>query len=159
MIRVELSVLIPAPLSEVFAYASDWKRWEEWYKGVSGFRAITETTRGNGARYSYKAHIGPFRTEVVTEITEFFENVGWTGVARKGMSHTTRWRFEAVGDRTRFIHAVEGQVPIPVLGNLINAVVLKPQWQRIVGASLATLKRRFESLETARLPTSTNDGT
>jgi hypothetical protein len=158
MVRVELSVLVPAPLSEVFSYASDWRRWEEWYEGVSGFRAITEVTRGNGAQYAYKAHIGPLRATVVTEITEFVENGGWTGVARKGMRHATHWRFEAVGDQTRFVHAVEGKVPIPVLGGLIAAVVLRPQWQRIVEGSLANLRRRFESLETTHPPTRTNAG-
>lgn len=158
MIRVELSVLVPALLSEVFSYVSDFGRWEEWYEGVSGFRAITEVTRGNGAQYAYKAHIGPLRATVVTEITEFVENGGWTGVARKGMRHATHWRFEAVGNQTRFLHAVEGQVPIPVLGGLIETVVLKPQWQRIVEESLANLRRRFESLETTHPPTRTNTG-
>jgi hypothetical protein len=147
MARVELSVLVPAPLPKVFAYASDWRRWEEWYQGVSGFRAITEITRGNGAQYAYKAHMLFFRAEIVTEITEFAENVGWKGVARKGMRHATCWHFEAVGDQTRFTHAVEGQVPVPILGALIDALMLKPQWQRIVEASLTNLKRRFESLE------------
>lgn len=158
MTRVERSILVPAPLAKVFAYASDWRRWEEWYEGVSGFQPITETTRGDGARYAYKAHIACFQAGVVTEITEFAENVGWRGIARKGMWHTTYWHFEAVGDQTRFTHAVEGQVPVPVLGGLIDAVVLNPQWQRIVEASLANLKRRFESLEAATQPGTTKDG-
>ena len=158
MSRVELSVLVPAPLSKVFAYASDWRRWEEWFEGVSGFRAITKITRGNGAQYAYKAQIVCFRVDVVTEITEFAENVGWTGVARKGMPHATYWHFEAVGDQTRFTYAVEGQVPVPVLGSLIDAVMLKPQWHRIVEASLANLTRRFESLKATNQPATTNDG-
>jgi len=149
MVKVELSVIVPAPLPLVFAYASDWRRWEEWYEGVSGFRAITEITRGNGARYAYKAHLGCLRAGVVTEITEFAENVGWKGVARKGMEHATRWHFEAVGEQTRFTHAVDGRIAIPVIGGLLEVLVLRPQWQRIVEASLANLKRRFESPEAA----------
>ena len=146
MTRVERSVLVPAPLSEVFAYASDWRRWEEWFVGVSGFRAITEITRGNGAQYAYQVQIACFRVGVVTEITEFAENVGWRGVSRKGIPHATYWRFEEVGNQTRFTYAVEGQVPVPVLGSLVEEAMLKPQWQRIVEASLANLRRRFEPL-------------
>ena len=157
MVRVEMSVFVPAPLSEVFAYASDWERWAEWFEGVSGFRVITEITRGNGARYAYKAHIVCFRVEVVTEITEFAENVGWTGIARGGVPHATYWHFEAVGDQTRFTYAVEGRVPIPVLGGLIDAMMLRPQWHRIVENSLANLKRRFESLRATDQPATTCD--
>ncbi len=63
------------------------------------------------------------------------------------MPHATYWHFEAVGDQTRFTYAVEGHVPVSVLGSLIDAVILTPQWSRIVRASLANLKRRFESLD------------
>ena len=145
MARVELSVHVPAPLSEVFAYASDWERWAEWFEGVSDFRPIAEIVRGNGARYAYKARFMCFRVGVVTEITEFVENAGWKGVARKGMPHTTYWRLEAAVDRTRFTYAIEGGVPVLALGALLDAMVLNPQWNRIVRASLDNLMRRFEA--------------
>ena len=50
MSRVEASVEVDAPLEKVWAYASDWSRWEEWWHGVSDFRPTTEVSRGNGTR-------------------------------------------------------------------------------------------------------------
>jgi hypothetical protein len=158
MSRIELSVLIPAPLPEVFAYASDWQRWSEWFEGVSSFRPITDVTRGNGARYAYAARLMAFRIEVVTEIADFVENVGWTGIARKGMSHTTHWRFEPRGDQTWFTYGLEYRVPLPVLGLLIDSLMLKPQWHRIIAASLGNLKRRFESPLSTPEPVATHNG-
>jgi len=158
MIRVELSVVIPAPLPEVFAYASDWRKWDEWYVGVSDFLSVNETTQGNGAQYAYKARLACFSATVVTEIIDYAENVGWKGIGRRGMRHATYWHFEAVGDQTRFTHTVEGQVPIPVLGALIDAVLLRPQWHRIVADSLANLRRHFEALKIPGAPATTHDG-
>jgi hypothetical protein len=157
MARIESSVLVRAPLHEVFAYASDWRRWAEWFEGVSDFRPVTEIARGNGARYAYRARVACFRVEVVTEIAEFAENVGWKGVSRRGMPHTTHWRFEAVGDQTRFTYVVEGRVPVPGLSRLIDGLLLEPQWRRIVEGSLANLKRRFESMR-ENPPPATDEG-
>jgi uncharacterized membrane protein len=157
MSRLELSVLVPALPPVVFAYASDWQRWSEWFEGVSGFRSIGEVPRGNGARYAYKARLGIFRAEVVTEIADFVENVGWTGIGRKGMPHTTHWSFEPCGDQTRFTYALEYQIPVAVLGRLIDSFLLKPQWRRTIETSLANFRRQFESSAPSSEPIATKD--
>ena len=77
--RVESRVEIAAPVETVFAYASDWRTWDEWWVGVSGFRPTTAVTRGNGARYAYKArlagvavfHISRYAAETVPDAFAF----------------------------------------------------------------------------------------
>ena len=44
--QIEDSIVVAAPLNEVFAYASDWQHWAEWFKGVSDFRPTTAIERG-----------------------------------------------------------------------------------------------------------------
>jgi len=144
MNRIESSVLVPAPLAEVFAYASDWQKWHEWFVGLSGTRPITSVTRGNGAQYAYKVRLMCFSAGVVTEIADFVENVGWRGIGRKGMPHVAHWQFEASGNQTHFTYSLEYRVPVPVLGTLLDAAILKPQWIRILNSSLANVKRHFE---------------
>ncbi len=158
MTRVESSVLVPAPVATVFAYASDWQKWPEWFEGVENFHPMTAITRGNGARYAYTARVMAFRARVVTEITDFAENVGWTGVARGGMPHTTHWRFEAAGEQTRFTYGLDYRVPVPLLGKLVDAVLLKPQWRRIISDSLGNLQRRFASAATTAQAVPAHDG-
>lgn len=99
MKRIEASVEINAPVAEVFAFASDWQRWE----GVSKFRPTTQVTRGNGTRYAYKCWVAGMTLDLETEIHEFVENVGWRGrgVDMKRRPHRTQWVFEPKGDKTR----------------------------------------------------------
>ena len=143
MSRVEGDVLVPAPLHEVFEFASDWQKWPEWWVGVSAFRPTTEIVRGNGARYAYKARLMGIWANVETEIREFREDAGWTGVATKGMPHHTYWLFESQGEQTRFTYALEYRLPVPVFGPLLDSLVVGPQWRRIIDCALNNLKSHF----------------
>jgi len=142
--KVEASVDIRAPLAEVFAYASDWRRWEDWWDGVSDFKPTTGLTRGNGTRYAYKAWIAGITLNLETEIHDFVENVGWTGVVIKGPPHRTRWVFEGHDNQTRLTYILEYTLPIPVLGPLLDSLLMRPGWRRRLEKSLQNLRIFFE---------------
>jgi Polyketide cyclase / dehydrase and lipid transport len=144
MTKVEASVEIPAPLAEVFAYASEWSKWEEWWAGVSDFRPTTKTTRGNGTRYAYKAWIAGITLNLETEIHDFVENGGWRGVVTKGPPHRTQWIFEAKGDNTQLTYILEYELPVPVLGALLDPLLMRPGWRRRLEKSLQNLRLLFE---------------
>ncbi len=143
MIRVEHSIVIQAPVDRVFSYAADYQKWPEWYAGVSEVKTTTAATKGNKARYAYRVRVMGIPAGVETEIHDYVENSGWTGVGTKGLPHRTTWIFEPVGSATRFTHVVEGHVPVPLLGSLIDSLFLKPQWDRIVETSLGKLNQHF----------------
>lgn len=144
MRRIETTVEIDAPVEEVFAYASDWQQWEEWWEGVSRFRPTTESTRGNGTRYAYKALVAGMAFDIETEIVEFTENAGWKGIATKGPPHKTQWVFEPAGERTRFTYVLEYVLPWPILGPILDALLMRPGWQRMLDRSLGHLKIQCE---------------
>jgi uncharacterized membrane protein len=144
MTRVEASADIGAPAAEVFAFASDWRRWEDWWEGVSGFRPTTEVMRGNGTRYAYKAWVAGVTLNLETEIHDFVENVGWRGMATKGPPHRTQWVFEAKGDTTRLTYVLEYSLPVPVLGALLDSLLMRPGWRRRLENSLQNLRLHFE---------------
>ena len=145
MTRVEASVEVNAPLEEVFAFASDWRRWDDWWEGVSGFHPTTEITRGNGTRYAYKAWIAGLPLNVETEIHDFVENVGWRGMVTRGVPHRTQWVFEAKGDATRLTYILEYSLPVPVLGPLADSLLMRPGWRRRLETSLRNLKIHLEN--------------
>ena len=147
MTRIESSVEIRAPLSQVFAYASDWRKWEDWWVGVSDFRPTTEFTRGNGTRYAYKAWIAGITLNLEAEIHEFAENVGWRAVGTKGVPHKTQWVFEGRGERTRLTYMLEYTLPVPLLGPLLDVLFMRPGWRRRLEKSLQNLKGLFERQE------------
>jgi len=142
--RISESILINAPVERVFEYAADWQRWEEWFEGVSDFTSSTELQRGAGARYRYKARILGISATVETEIHDFEENVGWTGVATQGMPHRTQWVFEAQGSTTKFTYILDFHVPVPLLGVIVDVLLLGPQWRSILRKSLDNLRVKLE---------------
>ena len=144
MTRVEASVDVDAPVADVFAFASDWRRWDDWWEGVSGFRPTTEVTRGNGTRYAYKAWVGGVILGLETEIRDFVDNEGWRGVVTKGPPHATQWLFEPKGNATRLTYVLEYSLPIPVLGPLLDSLLIMPGWRRRLEKSLGNLKAHFE---------------
>ncbi len=147
MQKIEKSVEIDAPIVDVFAYASDWRRWEEWWEGVTKFRPTTQVTRGNGARYAYKAWVAGLTVNLETEIRDFEENAGWTGIATKGPPHRTQWVFEEKGQRTRLTYILEYDLSWPVLGPILDFLLMRPGWRRMLEHSLRNLKTQLEGPE------------
>ncbi len=145
---VSSEVLIHAPLPEVFAVASDWRHWAEWFAGTSQFQAITEQTRGTGTRYAYRARLLGIAWPVATEIADFVENSGWIGVSCRGPEHRTSWRFTAEGDDTRFVFSMDYRIPL--LPAVLDRLLVRPVWQRLARESTRNLKRRLEAGRTPR---------
>jgi hypothetical protein len=143
MTRIERSIMIQAPVKDVFDYAADWRKWSEWFEDVLDFRPTTAIEQGNGARYAYKARMMGLSLKVETEIHDFVLNAGWTGVATKGMPHRTQWIFESIGDTTKFTYVLEYKLAVPLVGSLLDSLIMKPQWNRIISNSLKNLKGHF----------------
>jgi hypothetical protein len=145
MTRITSSVEVNAPLADAWRFASDWRHWDSWWVGVSGFRPTTELTRGNGTRYAYRSWAAGLTVSLETEIHDFVEHAGWRGVVTKGPPHRTQWIFEDLGTGTRFTYILEYRLPIPLLGSLLDALLMRPAWQRRLDESLRNLKRHFEA--------------
>ena len=145
MKRISKSILIQASCEEVFSYASDYRKWKDWFVGVSNVRPTTEKTTGNGARYAYKVRMMMFPVGVETEISDFVINKGWKGKATKGTPHQTQWIFETVESGTNFTYVLDYDIPVPILGSLLDRLILRPQWNKIVENSLRNLKHNFQS--------------
>jgi uncharacterized membrane protein len=144
MTKVTATVEVNAPLDDVWAFASDWRHWDSWWDGVSGFRPTTEVTRGDGARYAYRAWIAGLTLNLETEIHDFVEKVGWRGVVTKGPPHRTQWVFEGKGATTQLTYTLEYSLPVPVLGPLLDSLLMRPGWQHRLETSLRNLKRHFD---------------
>src|SRR4030042_5041528 len=94
MTRIEKSIVIKKTIDEVFNYASDWEKWPDWFEGVSDFKPTTETKKGNGTRYAYKAKMMGLSVKVEQEIQNSVINKGWIGKGTKGIPIQTQWIFE-----------------------------------------------------------------
>jgi uncharacterized membrane protein len=144
MTKVEASIEINKQVKEVFAYASDWKHWDEWREGPSGLKPVTKIERGNNARYTYRASIAFMKFNLETEVHYFKENVGWQGIVHKGFPHKMNWVFESRGGKTKVTHVLEYSPPFFLIGPLLDIFILKPNLQRMLEKSLSNLKVHLE---------------
>jgi hypothetical protein len=123
------------------------KRWEEWFEGVTDFSPVTETKKGNGTRYAYKAKMMGLSVKVETEIHDFVADKGWTGKATKGMPHQTKWIFEENIQGTMVTYVLEYKLSIPLLGPIFDRFFMKPQWEKLLEKSLQNLAGKFHQKE------------
>jgi uncharacterized membrane protein len=144
MTKVEASVEINRPVRDVFAYASDWRHWEEWREGLYDLKPTTENDKGNNARYAYKALVAGLKFNLETEIHYYKENVGWQGIVRKGLPHKMQWVFDNKASKTVATYIIEYSPPWFLIGPLLDFFILKPSWQRMLEKSLNNLKIRLE---------------
>jgi uncharacterized membrane protein len=142
--KIEATAEINKPVKDVFAYASDWRHWNEWREGVYNLKPTTNIDRGNGARYSYKAWVAGMKIKLETEIHSFKENVGWQGVVHKGLPHKMQWVFEGKPGKTRLTFILEYSPPWFLIGPILDFFILRPGWQRMLEKSLNNLKIYFE---------------
>ena len=144
--RVEKSIRISAPADKVFQFAADYQNWEAFFVGVSNAKPTTEKTWGDGSRFVYKATVMGIPLQVGTEIHSFVENEGWRGKSFKGLvEHRTQWIFQPVDAGTEFTFAVDYKMQVPVLGDILDRLIVKREWEGIVGKSLHNLKGILET--------------
>lgn len=145
MTEIKRSINIIAPVEKVFKYASDYKKWHEFFEGVSDFNPITAITRGNGSKYIYKAKALGMNVTVGTEVQQFKENEGWIGKSFKGLEHQTQWIFKKSNGNTEFTFIQRYKLPFYLGGKLIDKIFVEPSWIKIIENSLHNLKRIMET--------------
>lgn len=144
MTEIKRSITIKASAEKIFQYASNYQKWPEFFEGVSDVKPITETIKGNGAKFIYKAQVLGMKMTVGTEFHHFIENEGWIGVSFKGIKHRTQWIFEKLNSQTKFTFVVGYQCPWYLGGKFIDKKVILPEWIKIVENSLKNLKQVIE---------------
>ena len=146
MNRIERSIRINAPAEKVFQFAADYQNWEVFFVGVSDVKPTTEKTWGDGSGFAYKATVMGIPMPVRTEIHSFVENKGWRGKSFKGLvEHRTQWIFEPVDAGTEFTFAVDYKMSVPVLGDILDRLIVQREWEVIVEGSLQNLKGIMET--------------
>ena len=145
MTEIKRSIIIEAPVSKVFEYASDYRKWPEFFEGVSDFKPITTITRGSGSKYIYKVKAMGIKVTVGTEIQQFKENEGWIGKSFKGLEHETQWIFSKSNGNTEFTFIQRYKLPLYLGGKFIDKMFAEREWINIIEHSLQNLKRIMEA--------------
>ena len=145
MTTIEKSVVIKAPLEKVFRFAVDMRNLESYFVYVEEVKSIGQDIIQKGAIYSLKVkflgRVRPSRWEC----TEYIDNIGWTfNATLMGLTAVKRWLFEKEDDSTRVTFTLEYNMSPPVIGPLLDFILIKRIWRKLYEQSFSKLKDLME---------------
>ena len=141
MATMEKSITIDSPVERVFDYLRDPKSNLEWFPGMEEIKDVTG--EGVGAHFRWVYRMAGFPLEGETAVLQFVPNERMVTQSKGGIASTWTWAFAAVNGGARVDLAVEYTVPVPVLGKVAEALVVK-QNDRALDVAAANIKARVE---------------
>jgi len=138
------SISINAPVEKVFAFMADPTHMPEIWPSLVEVKDVKQTPEHVGSTYGWVFKMAGMRFEGATEVTEFVPNQRSVTKSTKGIESTFVWTYEPEAGGTKVTMEVEYVVPIPLLGKLAEAFMMK-QNERDGEVLLANLKARMEA--------------
>jgi uncharacterized membrane protein len=143
MAKIRREILINAPVEKVFEYHSNPMNEPEYWPSMIEVKDIEEQP-GGGQKYKWVYKMAGIRLEGSTETTEFVENERIVTKGSGGVESTFVYEYKPEGEGTRVTMEVEYVVPVPVLGKLAEAFILKVN-EREADTVMGNLKDRLEA--------------
>jgi ribosome-associated toxin RatA of RatAB toxin-antitoxin module len=143
MPKIERSITINAPVAKVFEYIADPKLTPEWLPGMIETKDIKQTEDGVGSSHNwiYKMSGMTFEGKNITD--EFIQDKKIVTRSEGSIKTLWNWDFTPQDNSTKLDLLVEYTIPMPVLGKLAEAIVLK-QNEREADLALANIKAKME---------------
>jgi uncharacterized membrane protein len=142
MAKLTKSITINAPLEKVFGYVSDSTNLPEIWPSLIEIRDVKHLPDGRTTDgWTYKMagiHLKG------TTTTEYVENKSIISKTEGGVKSTQTWTFEPADGGAKATFEVEYNIPIPVLGKLAEAIVVKLN-DHEGDTIMANLKSRMEA--------------
>ncbi len=124
MPNVEKETTVEAPIEEVFHYISEPLNLPEFWPSLMEIKDVQSLPNGGySARWVYKM-VG-MRFESEREYTEIVPNQWFVIKTKGGIRSTITWTFRSKEDMTRVTLTIEYKVPIPLLGKLAEAIIVR----------------------------------
>ena len=139
--KMERTIIINAPVEKIFAYINDPMKNLEWSPGMVEVKDVTWQEEEKRFRWTYKMAGILLHGETTDKIVPNERIVSQT---KGGAVSTWTWTFEPHDDETKLNVVIEYTVPIPVLGKVAEALVLRHN-ERDADQAMANIKDRMES--------------
>ena len=152
MTRIEKQAVIERPVNVVLGLAREWRNIPRYFDYIQEVTPLGERTEGLGARYLVKlTFLGRGMTSE-WETVEYKDDEGWTFLTPlMGVAARKRWRFDSLGGSTRVSFTLEYEPKPAVLGPILDALVLRRQWNKLCERGIQNFKRLVEA-ETPQAP-------
>jgi uncharacterized membrane protein len=124
MASLTKSIVVHAPVEKVFEFLADPMHLPEFWPSlieVKDVRVLPDGRRANG--WIYK--MAGIRLEGTSEEVEHIANERIVSKTKGGVDSTQTWMVQPEGDDTKVTFTVDYTVPVPVLGKLAEAAIVK----------------------------------
>ncbi len=148
MLRIEKTITIDAPVEEVFAYVANPRNEPEWQINLMSIHDVAG--EGVGQHYRWDFKMAGVLLHGESNVTEFVPNRRYQNQSRGGAVSTWTSTFQPQGTGTRWTLTVDYTVPIPVVGKIAEAVLVKQNDQGL-GLSMQSVTDTLE--QTRPVPT------
>ena len=144
MPKGETTIIINAPVEKVFSYLQDepTNLLEIWPSMVD-VKDVQQLPHG-GTSFRWAYRMAGIRFEGTSEDIEYVANQRVVTKTKGGIEATYTWTFQPEDGGTKMTVVTEWTVPIPVLGKLAEALIVRQQ-EREFDLVLANLKDRMEA--------------
>jgi uncharacterized protein YndB with AHSA1/START domain len=143
MVKVQKTITINAPIEQVFNYVENPANMPEVWPSLIEIKDVVPLPEG-GHQYRWVYKMAGMRFEGSGQDIEF-DPPRRTVVSNKGgIESTLTWAFEAAEGGTTVNLDAEYTVPLPLLGRLAEAIIVR-QNEREMELLLANLKARLEA--------------
>ena len=143
MAKVSKTITINAPVEKVFGYIDEPTNLPEIWPSLVEIKDVQPLPNGGtSSRYVYK--MAGIRFEGTSEDTDYVANQRVVSKTKGGIESTVTWMFQPEAGGTKVTYEAEYTVPIPLLGKLAEAFIVK-QNEGEAELILANLKARMEA--------------
>jgi uncharacterized membrane protein len=143
MARVEKSIVINAPVEKVFAFVDEPTNLPSVWPALKEIKDVVRLPNG-GTSDNYVYSMGGMRFSGHSETIERLPNQLLVTQSKSGIENTLRWSFRPEGGGTKVTLVAEYKVPVPLVGKIAEALLLRQNEQEAVTV-LANLKQRMEA--------------
>ncbi len=142
MAGVEKAITIAAPVEQIFDYVREATNLLEIWPNMVKIKDVQRLPNG-GNRFRCVYRMAGIHFKVTSEDVEYIANQRIVGQTKGGIQSTIAWEFQPEDGGTNLTLKAEYTVPIPLLGNLAEALITRRN-ARDIEVLLTYLKIRVE---------------
>lgn len=148
MAHIRQSVIIRAPIEQVYAFARDPRHWADFWVGLSEPLELTGAGEvGTVVKHSYLMAGVSF--PVTSRVLEDYfgpEGARWQGSIEGPLAGEQTWLYTPVEDGTQVTADIEYTVPGSAFGRIANRLIIEHMQERALAQTLENLKMLCEAL-------------
>jgi len=143
MAKLRKTITINAPVEKVFSYWQEPTNLPEIWPSIVEVKDVKPLANG-GYSFQYVYKMAGMRLRGTSEDTEYVPNQRTVNKSKGGIQATQTFTYQPEAGGTKLTWEIEYTVPVPLLGKLAEAIIVKMN-EHEAELVLANLKARMEA--------------